>query len=57
MKILEKHLLLTIEVKNRDPCKMPGADSSWRLTSDKQKADCPSVAESYEVCTTHWLWG
>lgn len=32
---------------------MAGADSSWRLTSDMQKTDCPSVAEYYRVCATH----
>lgn len=26
---------------------MAGAESSWRLTNDMQKADCPSVAKCY----------
>ena len=28
---------------------MTGAESSWRLTSDMQKADCPSVAKCYSL--------
>lgn len=32
---------------------MSGTNSSWRLTSDMPKADCPSVAKYYIVCLTH----